>query len=94
MTLYICWGLFRTPQPGHPCRNAHDALLAAGHRSTVVRARGWGLLPSWLNRTRGRRAVRALTGSDWVPLLVADSGTTVVQGTAQIVAWAQAHPAA
>lgn len=90
MKLYVCWGLFRTPRPGHPCRNAHDALVATGHHPTVVRARGWGLLPDALNRTDGRRKVRALTGSNWVPVLV--DGDTVVQGSAAIAAWADAHP--
>ena len=91
MTLYVCWGLFRTPRPGHPCRNAYDALIAAGHDPKIVRARGWGMLPGFLNRTRGRRAVHALTGNDWVPVLV--DGDTVIQGSKQIVAWATTHAA-
>ena len=91
MRLFVCWGLFRTPKPGHPCRNAHDALVAAGHTPVVVRSYGWGLLPAWLNRTAGRREVRRLTGSDWVPVLV--TGDEVVQGTAAIVRWAADHPA-
>ena len=90
MKLYVCWGLFRTPRPGHPCRNAHDALVAAGYQPMVVRARGWGLLPDALNRTDGRRKARALTGSNWVPVLV--DGDTVVQGSTAIIAWADAHP--
>ena len=91
MRLFVCWGLFRTPRPGHPCRNAWEALRAAGHEPEVVRARGWGLLPAWLNRTRGRREVRRLTGQDWVPVLACDDGE-VVAGTEAIVAWADAHP--
>ncbi len=87
MRLYVCWGLFRTPRPGHPCRNAYDALRAAGHDPEVVRCYGWGLLPSWLNRSRGRREVRRLTGDDWVPVLVAEDGD-VVEGSANIAAWA------
>jgi hypothetical protein len=90
MKLYVCWGLFRTPQPGHPCRNAWDALRAAGHEPEIVRSRGWGALPSWMNRTRGRREVHRLTGRDWVPVMV--TGTEVVAGSAAIVAWA-ADPA-
>ena len=86
MTLYVRWGTFRTFGAGHPCRNALDALVAAGHEPDVVRGRGWGALPSWLNRTAGRRDVRRLTGSDWVPVLVADG--EVVRGTAAIRAWA------
>lgn len=92
MRLFICWGLFRTPGAGHPCRNAYDALRAAGHHPRVVRSYGWGLLPPPLNRTAGRREVRRLTGSDWVPLLVTDDGP-VVQGSRAIVDWAASHPA-
>jgi len=88
MKLYICWGPFRTPGSGHPCRNALDVLRAAGHEPEVVRCYGWGALPSWLNRTRGRREVRRLTGSDWVPLLVTDD--EVVQGTPAIRDWVAA----
>jgi hypothetical protein len=91
MTLYICSGLFRTPRPGHPCRNANDALIAAGWRPEVVRCYGWGLLPRALNRTRGRREVRALTGQDWVPVLA--TGAETVVGSKAISAWAAEHAA-
>jgi hypothetical protein len=90
MTLYVCWGTFSTFGAGHPCGNADRALRAAGIAPRVVRARGWGLLPSWLNRTAGRREVRRLTGSDWVPVLVTDNGE-VVRGSQAIVAWAAAR---
>jgi hypothetical protein len=87
-TLYICWGLFRTPRPGHPCRNAYDAINAAGLKPKIVRCYGWGALPAWLNRSRGRREVRRLTGRDWVPLLVTqDHG--VIAGSNAIKAWTQ-----
>jgi hypothetical protein len=92
MRLIVCWGLFRTPRPGHPCRNAHDALTAAGHEPEVIRARGWGLLPAWLNRSDGRREVRRRTGRDSVPVLITDGGETV-QGSREIARWAAAHPA-
>lgn len=88
MKLYVCWGLFKTPRPGHPCRNAWDALRAAGHDPEVVKSYGWGLLPSVLNRSAGRREVRRLTGSDWVPVLVTESGT-VIQGSKEITRWAE-----
>ena len=91
MRLFVCWGLFRGPGSGHPCRNAWTALRSAGHEPEVVRARGWGLLPTWLNRSAGRREVRRLTGRDWVPALVCDDGE-IVAGTAAIIAWAAAHP--
>jgi hypothetical protein len=86
-TLYVCWGLFRTPRPGHPCRNAYEALTVAGIRPDVVRCYGWGVLPSALNRSRGRREVRCLTGQDWVPVFVAADGS-VIAGSDAISAWA------
>ena len=89
LTLYVCWGLFRTPRPGHPCRNAYDALIAAGHSPAVVRCYGWGLLPSWLNRSRGRREVRRLTGASWVPVLLTPD-RSVIAGSQAITAWASA----
>ena len=91
MRLYICWGLFKTVGSGHPCRNAYDALRAAGHDPTVERVRGWGLLPHSLNRSTGRREVRRLTGTDWVPVLVTDEGE-VVKGSEAIVEWAEHGP--
>lgn len=87
-TLYVCWGLFRTPPPGHPCRNAYDALTHAGYRPTVVRCFGWGVLPPWLNRSRGRREVRRLTRRDWVPVLVATDGSAIA-GSHEIIDWAR-----
>jgi len=42
MKLYVCWGTFQTPRPGgHPCANAHKALVAAGHDPEVVRTYGF-----------------------------------------------------
>jgi hypothetical protein len=89
MKLYVCWGLFRTPRPGHPCRNAHNALIAAGWEPEVIRCYGWGLLPRALNRTAGRRKVRELTGQDSVPVLVTDEDTIV--GSQAIAHWARRH---
>lgn len=91
MTLYVCWGTFQTFGSGHPCRNALDALEEAGHAPTVVRSRGWGLLPAFLNRSAGRRLARATTGGSWLPLLETDSGERIA-GSAEIIAWAKRHP--
>jgi hypothetical protein len=91
MRLYICWGTFRSPRPGgHPCRNAHEALREAGWDPEVKRVYGLGMLPSFLNPTRGE--VRELTGSDWVPVLVTDDGE-VIQDSKRIAEWARANPA-
>ena len=91
MKLYVCWGTFPTPRPGgHPCKNAEDALLEAGWKPQVKKVYGLGVLPSFLNPTR--REVRELTGDDWVPVLLTDSGE-VVKDSKRIVEWAKANPA-
>lgn len=94
MTLYVCYGVFRSPRPGgHPCRNAHEALLAAGHRPALVKSYGLGILPDVpFNQTRGRRRAKELTGGAMVPVLELDDGTAI-GGSQAIIAWADANPA-
>ena len=92
MRLYVCWGTFQTFGPGHPCRNALDALQAAGHEPEVIRSYGWGALPAALNRSEGRRLARRATGKSWIPLLVTDSNK-LITGSKSIQAWAAEHPA-
>ena len=87
MKLYVCWGTFPTFGSGHPCRNALDALQAAGHQPEIVRSFGWGLLPAGLNRSEGRRLARQRTGKSWLPLLLTDSGETI-SGSSNIKTWA------
>ncbi len=95
MRLYVCYGTFKAaPRPGgHPCGVAYHALKEAGHEPEVVKSYGLAGLPSFLNATPGRKAVKELTGSFTVPVLVTDDGE-VVQDSKKIVAWAKAHPAA
>jgi hypothetical protein len=93
MKLYVCYGTFRSPRPGgHPCGNAYRALRDAGHDPQVVRSYGLGILPGIFNRTRGRREVKALTGSYMVPVLVTDDDE-IVADSRRIEEWARAHPA-
>jgi hypothetical protein len=90
MKLYICWGTIPTPRPGgHPCANAYHALEDAGHHPEVERTYGLAAFGP-LNVTR--RKVHELTGSWWVPVLVLDDGT-VIDGSKEIISWAQANPA-
>jgi hypothetical protein len=95
MRIYVCWdNKAEHPLLGkHPCGVAYEALVAAGYEREVVRAYGWAKLPQALNFTRGRKEVRELTGRDEVPVLVLDDDG-IVAGTAEIVAWAKATPAA
>ena len=91
MKLFICWGLFQTPRPGgHPCANAHEALVQAGWQPEVEKVYGLGLLPDFLNPTR--REVRKLTGQNVVPVLVTDDGE-VIRESKQIAKWAADNPA-
>lgn len=93
MKLYVCWGAFQTFGRGHPCRNALDALRAAGHDPEIVRSYGWGLLPAVLNRSDGRRLARQATGKSWLPLLRTETGE-LIAGSGAIAEWAAQHPAA
>jgi hypothetical protein len=62
--------------------------MAADINPKIVRCYGWGLLPRWLNRSRGRRKVRRLTGEDWVPVLITGE-RQVIAGTHAICEWAK-----
>jgi glutathione S-transferase len=94
MKLYICWGTFQTPRPGgHPCANAFNALKEAGHDPEVVKVRGLGVGPSFLNvMTDGRREVEEISGQRAVPVLVLDDGEVITESK-RIVEWAECHPA-
>lgn len=92
MKLYVCYGTWKRAGPRvHPCGTAYHALKEAGHDPQVIRSYGLGPLPGIFNLTPGRREVKRLTGTYWVPALVADDGT-VVQGSRRIAEWARAHP--
>ena len=93
MKLYVCYGTFGSPRPGgHPCATAYNELKEAGYEPEVIKSYGWTALPDFLNRTRGRREVKELTGKSTVPVLVTDSGE-VVSDSKNIVEWAKTHPA-
>src|SRR4051794_22739383 len=96
MKLYVCYGTWTAGKPvhAHPCGEANHALKEAGYQPEVIRSYGLGPLPGVINdRLPGRRKVKELTGSYWVPALVTDGGE-VIQGSPEIIEWARAHPAA
>ena len=94
MKLFICYGLFGSPlrSGGHPCKNAHDALVEAGHDPDVVKTYGLGLLPEAVNKATGRGEVVDKTGQKMVPVLELDDGTTIYPSQ-KIVDWAKKNPA-
>jgi hypothetical protein len=59
MKLYVCWTTIQTLRPprGHPCHNAHKALVDAGYDPEVHKVRGLGVGPIKL-MTDGRREVQ------------------------------------
>ncbi len=92
MDLYVCWTEKQLPVPrSHPCANAYEALVAAGHEPNLVHARSFGALPDAL-QTKARKHVKEKTGSTWVPALETDGGEWI-NGSEEIIAWAQANPA-
>ena len=88
--LYVCWGTFQVPGAReHPCRIAHEALVAAGYEPEVVKAHSFGGLPRAL-QTGERKKVEDGTGSKWVPALETEEGEWI-SGSEKIVAWAEQH---
>jgi hypothetical protein len=93
MKLYVCWGTFSSPRPGgHPCKNAYDALVEAGHDPELVKSYGLGVLPDFMNQTSGRKKAKELTGRNWVPVLELDDGEAI-SPSQKIIEWAKANPA-
>jgi Glutathione S-transferase, N-terminal domain len=93
MKLYVCWTTIQTPRPprGHPCHNAYTALRDAGHDPEVIKVRGLGIGPKFLQWvTDGRREVERISGQRTVPVLVTDEGEVVTESQ-RIVDWAEQH---
>jgi hypothetical protein len=88
MKLYVCWGTWTNR--GHPCGEAHEALLAAGYEPEVVRSGGCFRTDALFPR---RREVKRLTGNHKVPVLILDNGT-IIDGSQNIIDWARANEAA
>jgi glutathione S-transferase len=89
-TLHVCHIATGGPKI-HPCRRAHEALVAAGidHETSVFdRNRPFGLF------TAGRRPkLKALSGQEKLPVLELPDGTTV-NGAGAIVDWAKVNAVA
>ncbi len=95
MKLYVCYDFLKnvrtTGRPGgHPCGNAYQALTEAGHAPEVEAVHGLGL--PLLDRTEGRRKIKELTGSSWVPVLETVDGE-LIYDSKRIIAWAGENPA-
>jgi glutathione S-transferase len=77
----------------HPCGKAAKALSDAGYEFEIQTVRGYRLMPwTWPSRSRDRAAIRELTGSNDVPVVVLDDGE-VISGSGTIARWAKENPA-
>jgi hypothetical protein len=94
MDLYVCWTTKDMPLPPrrHFCNTAYEALRDAGYTPDVKHAHSYGGIPGPL-QTPTRKKVKENTGAYWVPAVETDDGEWI-GGSEQIVAWAEAHPAA
>jgi glutathione S-transferase len=94
MLLYTCGAGTHganAPLIKHPCGVAAQALDRAGHSYEMKTVGGYKNVP--FSRKGKRAEIVELTGQEDVPVLVLDGGETI-SGSPEIVAWAQAHPAA
>lgn len=90
MRLYTCGQEDHGASLGHPCGRAARALREAGYDVEIETVEGYRLMP-WTRRGK-REEIRAISGQEHVPVLVADDGE-VVSGSGTIVRWAKDHPA-
>ena len=96
MILYTCGQKKRGGSLGplHPCGYAAKALDEAGYEYELRPLGGYRLMPwTWGNRGKDRAEVKALSGTNEVPVLVLDDGT-VISDSRRIVKWAKEHPRA
>jgi glutathione S-transferase len=94
MILYTCGQKTHGPSFAHPCGKAGKALDNAGYSYELKVTGSYRLLPwTWGNRDEERAEVKALSGTNEVPILVLDDGE-VISGSGTIARWAREHPIA
>lgn len=94
MILYTCGQKKRLGNLGHPCGRAAKALDKAGYEYELRAVKGYRLLP-WArpSRNKDRAEIKALSGTNEVPVLILDDGS-VISDSSAIVRWAKEHPKA
>jgi glutathione S-transferase len=93
MKLYTCGTGTSGPAAMHPCARAGKALDEAGYKYDLERVGGYRLMPwTWKNRSRDRKMIKELSGTNEVPILVLDNGE-VISDSAAIAKWAKENPA-
>ena len=89
MKFYTCWGINGSDH--HACAKAYRAITAAGYDPELVRVKGSGFLPGFL-QNKGRKHLRELTGAYHTPVIELDNGT-IINPSDAIVKWAAKNPA-
>jgi glutathione S-transferase len=94
MILYTCGQKKHFAGLGHPCGRAAKALDDAGYEYELRAVGGYRFVP-WTrpNRDKDRAEIKALSGTNEVPVLVLDDGS-VISDSSAIVKWARQHPKA
>jgi glutathione S-transferase len=92
MILFTCNQQKALGSAGHPCGRAAKALDEAGYEYEIRPVKGYRLVPwHWPSRGKDRAEVKALSGTNEVPVLVLDDGE-VISDSSRIVRWAKEHP--
>lgn len=92
MILYTCGQKKHLGSLGHPCGRAAKALDEAGYEYELRAVKGYRLMP-WTrpSRNKDRAEIKALSGTNEVPVLVLDDGN-VISDSSKIVRWVKEHP--
>jgi glutathione S-transferase len=92
--LYTCGQKKAMGSLGHPCGRAAKALDDAGYEYELRAVKGYRFVP-WTrpSRNKDRAEIKALSGTNEVPVLILDDGT-VVSDSREIARWAREHPKA
>ena len=94
MILYTCGQKKHAASLGHPCGRAAKAMDDAGYVYELRVVKGYRpMLWTRLSRNKDRAEIKALSGTNEVPVLVLDDGT-VISDSRRIVKWAKEHPRA
>lgn len=93
MILYTCGLKRRGGSMIHACARAINSLDKAGYSYEHRTVKGYRLVP-WTrpSRSEDRAEIKAMSGTNEVPILVLDDGE-VVSGSSHIARWAKEHPA-
>ena len=88
MKLYVCWGT--SGNDHHACAKVYLALIEAGYSPEIIKAKGQGRLPKFL-QTKIRKEIYSMTGSYFTPVLVLVDGK-IINESNNILHWLKSNP--